>query len=159
MRTREPALFWRENMIASVIILRVLARMSYWRKLVIKCSKFNHFAIKLGLTSFNNNNRASLVKKVRWSFPGCLSFFVTTSTSKLKVSIVLLTTRNTLALSSSSCKLRIGSNLQLSCTWHSGPEIHNYSIRLFHRPYTETFSPSPIYCFLGCHSLFFEDLI
>ena len=82
-----------------------------------------------------------------------------TSSSKLKVSVVLLTTRITLALSSSSCKLRIGSNLQLSCTWHSGPEIHNYSIRLFHRPYTETFSPPPIYCFLGCHSVFYEDPI
>ena len=28
VRTREPASFWRENVIASVILLRVLARMS-----------------------------------------------------------------------------------------------------------------------------------
>ena len=119
---------------------------------------FNHFPIKLGLTSFNNNNRASLVKKVWWSFPGCLIFFLERP-RPLKISIVLLTTRNTLALSWSSCKLRIGSNLQLSCTWRSGPEIHNYSIRPFHRPCTETFPPPLIYCFLGCHSVFFEDPI
>ena len=34
---REPASFWRENVVAVVILLRVLARMSKWRKQVIKC--------------------------------------------------------------------------------------------------------------------------
>ena len=32
-------------MIAVVILLRVLARMSWWRKQVIKCSEFYHFAV------------------------------------------------------------------------------------------------------------------
>ena len=43
---REPASFWRENLVAVVVLLPVLARMSYkWRKRVIKCKKFYHFAI------------------------------------------------------------------------------------------------------------------
>ena len=46
--TREPASFWRENVIAVVILLRVLARMSQWREQVIKCEKFFHFAIGRG---------------------------------------------------------------------------------------------------------------
>ena len=29
---REPATFWRKNVIAVVILLRVFVRMSYWRK-------------------------------------------------------------------------------------------------------------------------------
>ena len=46
---REPASFWQENVIAVVILLRVLARMSWWWKQVIKCKKFYHFAIWGGL--------------------------------------------------------------------------------------------------------------
>ena len=46
---REPASFWQENVIAVVILLRVLARMSWWWKQVIKCQKFYHFAIWGGL--------------------------------------------------------------------------------------------------------------
>ena len=34
---REPGSFWRENVIAVVIVLRVLTRISRWRKQVIKC--------------------------------------------------------------------------------------------------------------------------
>ena len=34
---REPASFWRENVVAVVILLRVLARMSKWPKQDIKC--------------------------------------------------------------------------------------------------------------------------
>ena len=46
---REPASFWRENVIAVVILLRVLARMSKWREQVTKCKKIYHFAIGRGL--------------------------------------------------------------------------------------------------------------
>ena len=35
MHAREPASFWRENVVAVVTLLRVLARMSKWRKQVI----------------------------------------------------------------------------------------------------------------------------
>ena len=44
-------------MIADVILLRVLARMS-WRQEqeVIKCEKYYHFATGEGLTSFSINN-------------------------------------------------------------------------------------------------------
>ena len=38
--TREPASFWRENVIAVVILLRVLARMSSWWEQVFKCKTF-----------------------------------------------------------------------------------------------------------------------
>ena len=34
---REPASFWRENVVTVVILLRVLARMSKGQKQVIKC--------------------------------------------------------------------------------------------------------------------------
>ena len=34
---REPASFWRENVVTVVILLRVLARMSKEQKQVIKC--------------------------------------------------------------------------------------------------------------------------
>ena len=37
VRARKPASFWRENVAAIVTLLRVLARMSKWRKQVIKC--------------------------------------------------------------------------------------------------------------------------
>ena len=59
MRTRfsQPASFWWENVIAVVILRRFLARMSLWREQVIKCKKFNYFAISgEGLTSFSINN-------------------------------------------------------------------------------------------------------
>ena len=35
MHAREPASFWRENVVAVVTLLRVLARMSKWQKQVI----------------------------------------------------------------------------------------------------------------------------
>ena len=37
MLASEPASFWRVKVVAVVIPVRVLARMSYWRKQVIKC--------------------------------------------------------------------------------------------------------------------------
>ena len=39
------SLIWRENEIAVVTLLRVLARMSWWWKQVVKCKKFYHLAI------------------------------------------------------------------------------------------------------------------
>ena len=49
VHAREPTSVWRENVIAVVILLRVIARMSWWREQVIKCKKFYHFAIGKGL--------------------------------------------------------------------------------------------------------------
>lgn len=43
---RAPASFWRLNVIAVVILVRVLARI--WKN-VIKCYKFHHFVIGRGL--------------------------------------------------------------------------------------------------------------
>ena len=43
--TRFSVSFWRENLVAVVTVLRVLARMSKWRKQVIKCEKFYHFTM------------------------------------------------------------------------------------------------------------------
>ena len=45
----EPASFSRENVIAVVILLRVLVRMSKWREQVIKCKTLYHSAIGRGL--------------------------------------------------------------------------------------------------------------
>ena len=58
---REPASFWRENVIAVVIVLKVLARMSYWRPQVFKCKKVYHFAIGRGLNLFSINNRTKFL--------------------------------------------------------------------------------------------------
>ena len=45
VRALEPASFWLEKVVAVVILLRVSARMSQWRKYVINGKKFYHFAI------------------------------------------------------------------------------------------------------------------
>ena len=71
MHTREPASFWRENVIVDVTLRRVFARMSWWRKQVITCWKFHHFAIWRGLTSFNRDNSANFSGG---SFLGCPLF-------------------------------------------------------------------------------------
>ena len=51
MLARQPASFGQENVIAFVILLRVLARVSYWR--------FSIFQSGEGSTSFNNDNNAN----------------------------------------------------------------------------------------------------
>ena len=64
MLAREPATFWRENVIAVVILQRVLARMLQWREQVITVRSF--FILLSGevLTSFSMNDRTNcLVKK------------------------------------------------------------------------------------------------
>ena len=43
--TRESTSFWRENLVAVVSLLRVLARMSQQRKQVVKCQKFYNFSL------------------------------------------------------------------------------------------------------------------
>ena len=42
--------FWREKAVAVVILLRVSATISKWRKQVIKCLKFYHFAMRRAST-------------------------------------------------------------------------------------------------------------
>ena len=49
VHVRETASFWRENVITVIILLRVLARMSYWRKKAIKCKTFYRYRIGRGL--------------------------------------------------------------------------------------------------------------
>ena len=56
--------FWRENVIAVVILLHVLARMSQWREQAIKCKTFYDFE---GLTSFSINNRANFVGERKYN--------------------------------------------------------------------------------------------
>ena len=73
--TGEPASFWQENMTVVIILRRVLTRMSWWWKQVIK--------IMFEVVLFCNQGRTVppsimitvltfLVKKVQSSFPGCL---------------------------------------------------------------------------------------
>ena len=45
---RESASFWRENVMAVVILLRVSEQMSKQREQVIKCKKFYHFTVGRG---------------------------------------------------------------------------------------------------------------
>ena len=68
MRSREPASFWRENVIAVVILLRVLARMS----VVVETRSFIVFLSGESLTSFSINNRTNFLvkKKVNEAFRG-----------------------------------------------------------------------------------------
>ena len=66
---QSPASFWRENLIAVVILLRVLAR---YRSGVNKLSNIRSFIILLsgeGLTPFSINNRPSVFgeKKMKLS--------------------------------------------------------------------------------------------
>ena len=58
--TREPASFWRENEIAVVTLLRVLARMLKWRKQVINVRSLIILRSGEGLTSFNKDNSANV---------------------------------------------------------------------------------------------------
>ena len=51
MRAREPTSFWRENVVAVLTLLRVLAIMSKWGKRVFKCWKFYHLRSGERLTS------------------------------------------------------------------------------------------------------------
>ena len=64
MLAREPATFWRENVIAVVILQRVLARMLQWREQVITVRSFIILLSGEVLTSFSMNDRTNcLVKK------------------------------------------------------------------------------------------------
>ena len=59
MLAREPATFWRENVIAVVILQRVLARMLQWREQVITVRSFIIFLSGEVLTSFSMNDRTN----------------------------------------------------------------------------------------------------
>ena len=83
-------------MIAVFILLLVLARMSQWRKQVIKCQKF--YLIYLsgeGLTSFYRSRRTNFCaekKKVQWTFPG--SLFIENTRKKLNVKFLRKSSRS-----------------------------------------------------------------
>ena len=59
MLAREAASFWRENVIAAVILVQVLARISQRREQVIKERRFIILLSGEGLTSFRINNRTN----------------------------------------------------------------------------------------------------
>ena len=87
VRAREPASFWRENMIDVVFLLRVLGEC---RNGGIKLSTVSSFIILLysgeSLTSFHKNKRADFSgERVHWSFPGCLYF----ENTRIVVALVL----------------------------------------------------------------------
>ena len=82
-------------MVAAVFSLRVLARMSQYRKQVLKCWKFNHFRSGEGLTFFNKNSRANFSgeKKYKEAFRFVLKYakkleVKSISSSNLKVSSI-----------------------------------------------------------------------
>ena len=59
MLAREPATFWRENVIAVVILQRVLARMLQCREQVITVRSFIILLSGEVLTSFRMNDRTN----------------------------------------------------------------------------------------------------
>ena len=61
MRAREPAAFWRENLVAVVILPRVLARMSCQRTQVVSVTVFIILWLGNSLTSFNQDNSANFI--------------------------------------------------------------------------------------------------
>ena len=60
MRAREPASFWRENVVAVVILPLVLARMSCQRTQVVSVTVFIILWLGNSLTSFNQDNSANV---------------------------------------------------------------------------------------------------
>ena len=56
---REPASFWRENVVAVVILLRILARMSKWGKRVINVGSFIILRSGERVISFTKVNSAN----------------------------------------------------------------------------------------------------
>ena len=77
MCTSEPTSFWRENVIAVLILLDCYG---FWRKSRTEGNKFSSVGSfiqrsRKGLTSFNKNNSANFSgKKVQWSFSECRYF-------------------------------------------------------------------------------------
>ena len=64
MLAREPVSFWRENVVAVVTLLRVLARMLYGGNKLSTVRTFSILQSGEGSTSFNNDNSAKfLVEK------------------------------------------------------------------------------------------------
>ena len=62
MLARKPGPFWRENVLAVVTLLRVLARMSKWRKQFVKKINVRSFIILRsgeGVTCFIKDNSAN----------------------------------------------------------------------------------------------------
>ena len=88
--TGEPASFWQENMTVVIILRRVLTRMSWWWKQVIKimfevvlfCDQRRTVPPSIMITVLT-----FLVKKVQSSFLGCL--YVANTRKNFKSNLVL----------------------------------------------------------------------
>ena len=80
-------------MVAVVIVLRVFARMSWWRTQDINCSKFYHFAIlRLGerVTSFTKDNNANFSSE-KWENEAFREVYILRKKRKnLKSNLVLI---------------------------------------------------------------------
>ena len=92
MRAREPAAFWRENLVAVDILPRVLARMSCQRTQVISVLVFVILRLGNTLTSFNQDNSANFFgeKNGQSSYPGCLLFENTRTNFTLNLVLVVV---------------------------------------------------------------------
>ena len=81
-------------MIAIVILLRVLARMSWWQEQVIKCEEFYPFSGReRASTSSTEPSELTFVvkqKKIQWSSPECLLKENRRENRKLNIVLVLV---------------------------------------------------------------------
>ena len=98
MRTRDPASFWQENVMAAVIVLRVPARMSPGNggNKLSNAISVTILGSGEGLTSFEKNNGANFSdgKKVQWSFVGIYFLRIREKTFSLISSTLLLLSSN-----------------------------------------------------------------
>ena len=93
MLAREPATFWRENVIAVVILQRVLARMLQWREQVITVRSFIILLSGEVLTSFSMNDRTNCLvkkKKLKMNLSRVSSFLNKREHSHLNFVLVLV---------------------------------------------------------------------
>ena len=67
VRAREPAPFWRENVVAVVILLRVLARMSSGENNLSNVRSSIIFLSGEGSISFNKDNSVTFSGEKRYS--------------------------------------------------------------------------------------------
>ena len=93
MLAREPASFWRENVIAVVILHRVLTRMLQWREQGITVRSFIILLSGEVLTSFRMNYRTNCLvkkKKIKMNLSRVSSFLNKRKHSHLNFVLVLV---------------------------------------------------------------------